>query len=300
MRKPAYVHYKDPAFLSEFLADMKRPCLIPGAKSGHLMLHYDTETFDFRPIIAKFLKEKNIISGSECFDDFHNNLERLHDFVAVEDQILDNTQHNAVAVALYDLKGEFNTLYQRFIGELIAPALGMGDVFWQLQPTFRVFFPYTKGYPGKTTYHSDLMLGHNPREINVFLPFTSCDASRSLLMAPLEESLEIYRSFDYDFAAFATEVQENGVLQKKCAKICEPLKMEVGKALIFDSRCLHAGPPNETRLTRMTVDFRLLPKGDIKKQQNIYQGTGRTKALFAPGGAFSQNTLPFPGHVAAE
>jgi ectoine hydroxylase-related dioxygenase (phytanoyl-CoA dioxygenase family) len=295
MEKPSYVRYSDPDFLPEFQADMQRTCPIKGADNGHMRFFYDTKVFDFRSIIARFLRVKGILEQDEQVRAVSKRLEQLHDFVKPEDQAFDSTQHNAVAVALYDLKGEFNVLYERFIAEVIVPKLHMGPVHYQSQPTFRVFFPNAGGYPGKTTYHSDLMLGHNPREVNVFLPFTTCEESRSLLMAPLSESLEVYEACDYDFAAFAEGVQENSALRRQCEAISTPLKMDVGEVMIFDARCLHAGPPNETDLTRMTMDFRLLPASDIADQKNLYRGTGRTKALFAPSGAFSEQVLPSSG-----
>lgn len=300
MLKPAYVQYSEPGFLPEFEADMRRPCPVEGAVNGHLRVSYDAQVYDFRSIIVEFLKARRFLSEGEHIATVSGALERLHEFVKLEDQMFDNTQHNAVAVALYDLKGEFDAIYQRFVAEVIVPQLNMGPVHFQKQPTFRVFFPHAEGYPGQTTYHSDLMLGHNPREVNVFLPFTTCEASRSLLMAPLAESLEMYEACKFDFAAFAAGVQERGALRQRCEEITAPLKMDVGEALIFDARCLHAGPPNQTELTRLTVDFRVLPASDLVDQTNQYRGTGRTKALFAPGGAFSEQTLPLADTVAAQ
>lgn len=287
MGAPKYVRYEEQEFFREFSDDMNRDCLIPGAVDGHLRISFDPAKYRFKKLIAEFLLTKGFIKDEEQSIAAGKNLETLHTSVDIKDQLLDETQHNAVAVALYDLQGRFIQEYETFVCEEIVPALGLGGLHWQVQPTFRVFFPYSKGYPGKTTYHNDLMLGHNPREVNVFLPFTSCINSRSLLMAPLGKSLDVCRQFNFDFAAFADAVQNDAALQQRCAQLCQPLEMDYGEALIFDSRCLHAGPPNMTDLTRVTIDFRVLPEQAIADQKNTYQGTGRRKALFAPGGVFS-------------
>jgi len=291
MKSPEYIRYTDREFRTEFLSDMERDCQIPGAEDGHLRVSYDPARYDFRSLIAEEFLEKGILQNRSHVDAVSANFESLHQYVAPEEQILDNTQHNAAAVALYGIRKSFLELYVEFLKDVIAPALGMGGLHWQKHPTFRVFFPESKGYPGKTTYHSDIMLGHNPREINVFLPLTSCEGSRSLLMGPLGQSLELLSDCKYDFTSFAEHVQTNEDTQKPLASMCKPLVMGVGEVLIFDSRCLHAGPPNLTDKSRLTVDFRLLAKDDIENQQNQYRGTGRTKALFAPSGAFTEDTL---------
>ncbi len=96
---------------------------------------------------------------------------------------------------------------------------------------------------------------------------------------------------EYNFGVFAEAAQSDTAFQKTCENLCMPLEMGVGEVLVFDSRCLHAGPPNLTDKSRLTTDFRLLAQQDIANQQNRYRGTGRTKSLFAPGGAFSSGVV---------
>lgn len=291
MSKPAYVSYSDADFLVEFSNDMDRLCPLPGADDGRLALSYDPVQYDFRSCVVDTLIERGVIDSSHREDTSLYKLENLHKFMPPKDQVLDDTQQSAVAVALYEINLRFHSLYEKLIHDVLLPALQVEDVYWQVTPTFRVFFADSKGYPGKTSYHNDIMLGHNPREINVFLPLTSCEASRSLLLAPLSKSLDLLRPYHNDYARFAEDVQSSDDVQQRCESICSPLKMEVGEILVFDSRCIHAGPENRTEKSRVTVDFRLLPKSHIERQSNIYRGTGRMKALFAPGGAFSEKTI---------
>jgi hypothetical protein len=200
---------------------------------------------------------------------------------------MDGSQQSAAAKVLYEMPSEFADCYTALLRDVVAPALGLGPVHVQQTPTFRVFFPHAPGYPGATSYHSDIMIGHNPREVNVVVPLVRCEASRSLLLAELPESLQLLREYDYDFATFGRDTQTDPSLMARCAAICRPVAMDVGDVLLFDSRCLHAGPANQTPLTRVTFDTRVLPVGDIRGQQNRYQGRGRRRADFAIGAYFT-------------
>ncbi len=60
---------------------------------------------------------------------------------------------------------------------------------------------------------------------------------------------------------------------------------------MFDSRCVHAGPPNSTPATRVTFDTRLLPVAELATQSNRYRGRGRRRAAFVPGDYFSTEAV---------
>jgi hypothetical protein len=188
----------------------------------------------------------------------------------------------------------FAALHERLLAEVVVPQLGLGPVHHQQTPTFRVFFPEAPGYPGETSYHNDLMLGHNPREVNVFVPLVRCEATRSLLLADLDDSLTLLREFEFDFQRFGRATQTDAALMARCERICRPLEVDVGDIVVFDSRCLHAGPANRTGLTRVTFDTRLLPAADLATQRNSYRGLGRRRASFALGDYFSAQAIGGP------
>jgi hypothetical protein len=135
------------------------------------------------------------------------------------------------------------------------------------------------------------MLGHGPREVNVFVPLVRCEGTRSLLLAELEPSLDLLRGYDCDFAAFGRDVQADTNVIARCRAICAPVTADVGEVIVFDSRCLHAGPPNETALTRVTFDARVLPVADFATQANRYRGRGRRRAELAPGAYFTAHAV---------
>ncbi len=289
---PDYANYLEPEFRQEFVADMERVSRVQTLRpDGLLRLRYDPRVYDVRALVGDALAAAGMLDRATLAR-AGDRLELLHEMIAAPHQAMDASQQSAAARVLYEMPAAFAALHERLLAEVVAPALGIGPVHFQRTPTFRVFFPHAPGYPGATSYHSDIMIGHNPREVNVFVPLVPCEGTRSLLMAGLPESLELLREYDYDFARFGRDTQTSEPLQRRCARLCQPLVCDVGDIVVFDSRCLHAGPHNTTPLTRVTFDTRLLPVAELRSQHNTYQGRGRRRASFAIGEYFSAHAIP--------
>ncbi|MCR9245689.1 MAG: hypothetical protein NXI31_11710 [bacterium] len=295
---PDYVHYTDPAFCREFFADMRgRSAFQERCPEGLLRLRYDPVEFDFRsPVLARLRDAglfEDVRNGESMLEPSNGDglLENLHEHVAEAHQRMDESQQSAAARALYELPAGCYELHARFHEEVVAPALGLGPLHHQNVPTFRVFFPDAPGYPGRTSFHNDIMIGHNPREVNVFVPLVECRGTRSLLMASLADSLDLLGDYAADLARFGRDTQLDEDTIARCEAICRPLEVGVGDLVVFDSRCLHAGPHNTTPLTRVTFDSRVLPARNIAGQQNRYIGRGRRRARFEPGQYFSAATV---------
>ncbi len=289
-----YANYTEPTFRGEFTADMQRVSpLQRHHENGIARLRYDPKAYDFRALVGEALAAAGMIDRA-ALADRGDQLELLHELVAAENQVMDHSQQSAAARALYEMPSAFAVLHERLLAEVVVPALGIGRAHLQRTPTFRVFFPKAPGYLGATTFHNDIMIGHNPRAVNVFIPLVRCEASRSLLLAELAPSLQLLREYDYDFARFGRDTQDDRALMERCERICQPLAAEVGDIVVFDSRCLHAGPHNKTELTRVTFDTRILPVAEIATQGNAYQGRGRRRADFAVGAYFTPHAVGAP------
>lgn len=288
---PDYAHYTEPAFCAEFAADLARTSPWQRAHpSGIARLRYDVRAFDFRALVGDTLAAAGLLDRA-ALRARGDRLEELHELIAPAEQVMDRSQQSGAARVLYEMPPAFAALHQRLLDEVVVPALGLGPAHVQRTPTFRVFFPHAPGYPGATSYHNDLMLGHNPRMVNVFVPLVACEQSRSLLLADLPDSLALLRDYGCDFAAFGRDTQQDEAMQARCARICAPVRADVGEIVVFDSRCVHAGPHNRTDLTRVTFDTRVLPVADAQSQHNRYFGRGRRRADFAIGAYFTEHAL---------
>ncbi len=288
---PDYASYTDPGFRAEFAADLQRTSPLQRRHPrGIARVSYDPADFDFRALVGDALAAAGMLDR-DALRARGDRLEQLHELIVAEHQAMDGSQQSAAARVLYEMPPAFAALHERLLAHVVVPALGLGRAHCQRTPTFRVFFPRAPGYPGATSFHNDLMLGHNPRMVNVFVPLVRCEQSRSLLLAELEPSLAVLRAYDCDFAAFGRDTQLDPAVAAHCARICEPLVADVGDVVVFDSRCLHAGPPNETPLTRVTFDTRALPAADLAGQRNRYHGRGRRRADFAVGSYFAAHPV---------
>jgi len=291
---PEYAAYTEPRFRAEFLADMARVSPFQARHArGACTLRYHPRQFDFRALVGDALAAAGMLDRS-ALAARGDRLEELHELVAAEHQAMDRSQQSSAARALYQMPAAFAALYERLLAAVVVPQLGLGPAHYQHTPTFRVFFPQAPGYPGETTFHNDLMIGHNPREVNVFVPLVRCEGTRSLLLADLDDSLALLRDYEHDFVRFGRDTQTDAALTARCERICRPLEVDVGDIVLFDSRCLHAGPANRTDLTRVTFDARVLPVADLAAQHNTYRGLGRRRASFALGDYFSAHAVGGP------
>ncbi len=286
---PKYVHYEDDMFLQAFSADMLRPGLVEHMNgAGHVLSRFEPARLPLAEAITQVLQDKDILPAN-LPDDF--TLDYLHQWVSPELQAMDASQQSAVAIALYETGARFQDLYRRFIAEVVKPAVDAGPLYYQEVPTFRVFFPDAPGYPGKTTYHSDIMLGHPPREVNVWVPLANCAESRSMLLMDLDESNALHAAYDGDYLRFGVATQEDDRLIRFCETHCQPVTADYGEFVIFDSRCIHAGPFNKTDRTRISFDVRVLPARDYDAMPCAYQGIGRRQSRFVPGDYYASDPV---------
>lgn len=286
---PKFVNYQETPEYAEFMQDMREACPIPQTDKGFRVLRYDLSAYSIIDDLLKLLQDRGLFQRDASILD--GKLEQLHDIVAPEHLVLDGSQQSNVAKSLYDTNPDILSFFKAILAKVVAPALNLGPLHYQLTPTFRVFAPKVAGYPGRTTYHCDFMLGHTPRELNIVIPFTQCAGTRSLLIADLDSSRNLLDRYDGNYSQFAHDTQYNEELIAECQAICRPIELSAGDVLLFDPRCIHAGPNNITDQTRVTVDLRVLPQRRYAAQKNRYVGTGRRKMEFVPGIYFSEETL---------
>jgi hypothetical protein len=247
---------------------------------GVARLSYDTSEFDWDGAIRQLLIAKGIARESEVRG--LDSLSNLHRILAEEWTTLDESELNKASTACYDTSAEFEALYRRFIKDVIAVRLGE-PVWWQRTPTMRFHFPRQKGFDWRVRYHTDIMLGHPPQEINVWIALTPAYGTNSMCLSELEPSYDMLRGLDFDFEKFAEKVQYGEILAADCAKIAPSLELNYGEFVAFDPRCIHATQNNLTDHTRISIDLRVLPESERERMRIVYRGTGRRRMLFAPG-----------------
>lgn len=103
------------------------------------------------------------------------------------------------------------------------------EVLYQRVPTFRVALPDNLAVGA---WHRDRDYGHSRHEVNVWVPLTDASGTQAVHCEAYEGADELL-----------------------------PLPCEVGSAIIFDGANLkHGNVVNKSGTTRVSFDFRLLPK----------------------------------------
>jgi hypothetical protein len=272
-------------FEQDFAAGSGLPAL---QRDGTARLPFDTTRFPFHEVVCEMLIEKGILTRHQV--GAMGNLGRLHHFLPQSAMDFDTDELNEISRLFYDQSDAFVALFHRFLAGFVMPSVVDGDFVFQATPTVRFNFPNVAGYRWKPRYHTDIMLGHPPQEVNCWLPVTNAFDTNSMRLAPVDASLAVWRSLDLDFPRFVQEVQENEATADRCRDISEPVVIDYGNLLLFDSRCIHCTQYNTTDATRISFDFRVMAVDAYKAMQIEYRGTGRRKMLFQKGGYFDART----------
>jgi hypothetical protein len=248
-------------------------------------LNYDITAYDWAGAIRRALVEKGITRAADV--NGLDSLANLHTILTDEWKTLDDSELNKASTAFYENGDAFDALYRRFIKDVIAPHCGE-PVWWQRTPTIRFHFPRQQGFDWRPRYHTDIMLGHPPQEVNVWIAVTNTYGSNSMCLARRGPSFAILQRLDFDFETFATKVQYDDELAAECAQYALPVELAYGEYIAFDPRCIHATQHNLTDHTRISIDMRVLPRGERDRIRIEYRGTGRRRMLFAPGHYYDQ------------
>jgi hypothetical protein len=275
------IRFDSPEALAVFREDVQSRQFMERKFGAHTrMCSYDVAEFDWQGMLRTLLVEKGI-ARAEDLARLHS-LSDLHTILTPEWTELDESELNKTSQSFYDNDAEFDALYRRFIRDVVARDIG-GPVWWQTTPTIRFHFPKQGGFNWKPRYHTDIMLGHPPQEVNVWIPLTNVYGANAMCLAPFEESYAILRDVDFDFEKLATLVQYDEAFGARCGAAAKSLQLAYGEYVMFDPRCLHATQDNDTAHTRISIDLRVLPQGAEREMRIEYRGTGRRRMLFAPG-----------------
>ena len=234
-----------------------------------------------------FLKKLNSL-----FNKNYNiyNINKLHENIEEKYKIYDQTfAVNEITTLFYDMPESFINEYHRVLKLHIRPLIEC-DFYFQSTPTLRIQMPHESAKPMYPFYHSDIQLGHPPYESNLWIPlnYPSEKHGYGFSISPLKESIKIFEKYNFDIS----KINDEG--RKDIPKVLDPLSklqnFEYGKAVLFDTRCLHS-TQIMTNHTRVSIDVRIMPVELYKKFNHDYQGTGRRKIIFKPGGGYGSISI---------
>lgn len=191
-----------------------------------------------------FLEELGLIYGTK-------ELNILHEQYKFDLLKRENDQKTEVHKKYYDNFSYIKPIYDDFVKEQIMPLFGE-PVVYQKIPTFRIQAPNNLGVG---EWHKDKQYNHNQNEINFFLPFTDAFDTNTI-WAESEEDKGDY----------------------------SPLEAHYGEFIMWEGvRLTHGNKLNTTNMSRVSVDFRIVPfsKWSVQEGEAI-----NTKVKFDIGGYY--------------
>lgn len=208
-------------------------------------LTYDLQQYDFVSVVREMLDcpedvclskihEVNRPSGYIPCPPLHRGME-LAGFSLTPEKKASKNKNKKRWIAS-DAYKKFLDIYKRFIKDLILPRLAFVvgeetcfEAVVQTTPVLRVVMPSSHV---ATVPHRDSEYGHLSEEINFWLPLTPVSGSNSLSVESLPDV--------GDYHAFEAEPGE--------------------LFRWWGSECRHYAAPNSTETTRVSLDFRVVPK----------------------------------------
>jgi len=248
--------------------------LIKKFNTDILKIDLGTESKKLEKHIIDCLYKKKIIHTKKI------QLNKIHEYITSDntnEESNNDVTRNKLTEVFFEKDEVFFKIYFSMITK-IKKKLKFNFLF-QKDPFLRFNFP-TKNKVDTLLPHVDLAIGHPPGEVNLWLPLTSVTKSNSMSVSNLKKSMLFFKKFDFDFDYYSKIY--NKKIWKMALGILKPYIAKQGETIVFDSRVMHKSLLNNSKKTRVSLDFRILPT-DLQKIAKMYRGTGYKKQKFQKG-----------------
>ena len=207
---------------------------------------YDTKIYDFKSVVENWL---------------NNELSKLHLVKQYEHFDREHDQSTMWHKLFYEkirVDETFNNIYLKFLIDIIKPRFGE-NIIYQKIPTFRVHLPgnVSVGEFHKDKHYRNVEWAEQVKELNYFVPLTDAYGTNTI-WAETEEDKGDYQSFD--------------------SKHGECIEWNA-------SNLTHGNKDNKTSKTRVSFDFRIIPKSRYVDSTHL---SINTKIPFGIGGYYEE------------
>ena len=212
---------------------------------------YDNFLFDFRSIVVEWFEVEGIFPPG--------GLERLHFYKSYDLFERQNDQSTIWHKCFYKMIREddiFDNIYTDFLSQYIKPRFGE-EIVYQKIPTFRVHLPgnISVGEFHKDRHYRDEDWANKVQELNYFMPLTKAYGTNTI-WAETEEDLGDFQEIRADYG--------------DCVEWSA-------------TKLTHGNKQNLTSVTRVSFDFRVIPKSRYVESNHL---TINTKIPFGIGGYY--------------
>ena len=203
---------------------------------------YDINDYPFHSLVYAMFRSVKEIPDVTTSNDITSTLTSLHQHLLNFTGRTNNSPfhkafknvispHMSVSPSLQKVRQNFQFIYHQFIREIVAPMLDCNpdDLYYQRTPALRIVVPSDTPVGHK---HCDYEYGHQPAEVNFWIPLTEVSRTNTLYV----ESMPGSRDFS-------------------------PLNGSLGMIFKFwGNQCLHHTVANQEMTTRVSLDFRVVDK----------------------------------------
>jgi len=192
---------------------------------------------NYNPIQYNFINELQTLYEITDLQQIHSDWREAKSYELLDDVKTD--QSTVYHKYFYDKVSEtkWYSIYKEFIVDIIKPLFDE-NILYQKIPTFRVHQP---GNLAVAAYHKDSDYAHSIHEVNFFLPLT-----------PAFDNNTIWVESEQGKADYS------------------PMNTEVGQIIMWDgANLMHGNKTNDTGVSRVSVDFRVLPESKYINNEKV-------------------------------
>ena len=204
-------------------------------------LNYDTTQYRFREWALSVIQE---------LEPHITELETLHLNVEPEKLLQIKSHFHAAS-----LRREFMEMVDSFMEEYIPERITNKRYMVQRYPTLRIVEPNQAKRSRRLIFHQGIWVGNGTGMRTVWVPFTSCYETNTVQFLPLDVSKELT----------SKNIEECWSLERfegECLKHSFPITLEYGQCHLFLQEHIHGNVNNETDITRVSMDIRVLVEGE--------------------------------------
>lgn len=221
------------------------------------IIQYNTNKFNFNKVL------KNLFNVSSL-ENIHNEVERLEGFDGDVGRDSQSTIHELFYRTIKNEDSILRQLWDRFLSEVVLRNFVNEESYIvQKLPNIRIHIPGSKAI-NRWHCDSDQDHRHPLGEINCILPLTE-----------MYESNSVWRESKPNFGDF------------------KAFELSFGDLVLWNGNtCIHGNKVNETEITRVSFDFRLLSKKNyedmLKNQGSNQVATATMKTKFLIGAYYRE------------
>jgi len=204
-------------------------------------LNYNKEKYQFKEWALSIVQE---------IEPSINDLETLH--LNVEPEKLSQIKSHFHKSSL---KLEFMEMVDNFTKDYVPERILNKNYMVQRYPTLRIVEPNQAKSSRRLVFHQGIWVGNGRGLRTIWMPFTRCFGTNTVQFLSLNDSRRLTKQ----------NIEECWTLEKfesECLKYSFPVTLDYGQCHLFFQEHIHGNVNNDTDITRVSMDFRVLIQGE--------------------------------------